>query len=115
MQRADRNRFNCERYLLSCKQFLNYVLEKEDTDEIGSIHDYAKCDDDMFLYYFAQALLDVMEEKETEAAKDYEIAERHLRQAEGTSSSVTGCSERAGSSSTSRWEGWSCVTMSVSC
>ena len=31
------NRFNCERYLLSCKQFLNYVLEKEDTDEIGSI------------------------------------------------------------------------------
>lgn len=77
------NRFNCERYLLSCKQFLNYVLEKEDTDEIGSIHDYAKCDDDMFLYYFAQALLDVMEEKETEAAKDYEIAERHLRQAEG--------------------------------
>ena len=62
---------------------MNYVLEKEDTDEIGSIHDYAKCDDDMFLYYFAQALLDVMEEKETEAAKDYEIAERHLRQAEG--------------------------------
>ena len=62
---------------------MNYVLEKRSTDEIGSIHDYAKCDDDMFLYYFAQALLDVMEEKETEAAKDYEIAERHLRQAEG--------------------------------
>lgn len=75
--------FNCERYLLSCKQFLNYVLEKEDTDEIGSIHDYARCDDDMFLYYFSQALLDVMEEKEAEAAKDYEIADRHLRQSEG--------------------------------
>lgn len=77
------NRFNCERYLLSCKQFLNYVLEKEDMDEIGSIHDYAKYDDDMFLYYFAQALLDIMEGKEAQAAKDYEIAERHLRQAEG--------------------------------
>ena len=77
------NRFNCERYLLSCKQFLNYVLEKEDTDEIGSIHDYANCDDDMFLYYFSQALLDVMEENKAAAARDYETAERHLRQAEG--------------------------------
>ncbi|MCF2642664.1 MAG: tetratricopeptide repeat-containing diguanylate cyclase [Lachnospiraceae bacterium] len=80
------NQFNCERYLLNCKQFLNYVLEKSDADEIGSVHDYAKCDDDLFLYYFSQALLDVLQGKEKDAAQNYTTAEHHLRQAQGNQS-----------------------------
>lgn len=53
-----KDRFTCERYLLSCRQFLNYIIEKEKNNKNEEIiHDYAKCDDDMFLYTFSQALL----------------------------------------------------------
>lgn len=75
--------FNCERYLLNCRQFLNYVIEKEDKDEIGSIHDYAKCDDDMFLYHFSSAILNMLREDEDSTLKEFETAEYHLRYAEG--------------------------------
>ena len=52
------NRFNCERYLYSCRQFLNYIFEKEKTENnLATVHDYAKADDDMFLYTFSKALL----------------------------------------------------------
>ena len=45
-----KDRFNCERYLLNCRQFLNYIIEKEKENENEEIiHDYAKCDEDMFL------------------------------------------------------------------
>ena len=38
-----KDRFNCERYLLNCRQFLNYIIEKEKEDENEEIiHDYAK-------------------------------------------------------------------------
>lgn len=28
-----KDRFNCERYLLNCRQFLNYIIEKEKENE----------------------------------------------------------------------------------
>ncbi|MGN0342403.1 MAG: tetratricopeptide repeat-containing diguanylate cyclase [Roseburia sp.] len=78
------NYFNCEQYLNNCKQFLNYVIEKEKVqNETGIIHDYASCDDDIFLYYFATALKDLAEEKDAEANQNLDTAERHLLQAEG--------------------------------
>ena len=53
-----KDRFNCERYLLNCRQFLNYIIEKEKENENEEIiHDYAKCDEDMFLYTFSMAMI----------------------------------------------------------
>lgn len=76
--------FNCIQYLNKCKQFLNYINEKENADNgIGSIHDYAKSDDDMFLYYFSHALLKMENGNEEAACSDFTIAEKHLIRAEG--------------------------------
>ena len=78
------NHFNCIQYLNNCKQFLNYIIEKENVDnELGIIHDYAKCDDDMFLYYFSRALLNEEEGNEAAAFEDFGTAESHLVRAEG--------------------------------
>ena len=41
------DRFSCERYLLSCKQFLNYVIYRViDTTRTEAVHDYSRCDDE---------------------------------------------------------------------
>jgi diguanylate cyclase (GGDEF)-like protein len=47
------------------------------------IHDYAKCDDDMFLYSFALALLNCANGDSEEALVNFERAERFLAQSEG--------------------------------
>ncbi len=78
------NRFNCERYLNNCRQFLNYVIEKEKMgDGFGTVHDYAKVDDDMFLYTFSRGLLAVYDRDYEKADLDYEKAENYLRCSEG--------------------------------
>lgn len=78
------DRFNCERYLLNCRQFLNYIIEKEkDNENEEIIHDYAKCDDDMFLYMFSTAMLNRMDGRQEDALAGFEQAERFLLQAEG--------------------------------
>lgn len=77
-------RFHCERYLSNCRQFLNYVLEKEQLGgEIGAVHDYAKVDDDMFLYTFSKALLAHFDGWEKQACELYEQAEGYLKCSEG--------------------------------
>lgn len=79
-----KDRFNCERYLLSCHQFLSYVLEKEKNNNlIGIVHDYAKCDDDMFLYLFSKGLLCWQDGAYEDAACDLDRAEQFLLNAEG--------------------------------
>lgn len=79
------NRFNCERYLDNCRQFLNYVLEKEKLGDgdIGAVHDYAKIDDDMFLYTFSKGLLAHFDGDDKAAAVLYEEAEEYLKSSEG--------------------------------
>ena len=78
------NRFNCERYLYSCRQFLNYIFEKEKTENnLATVHDYAKADDDMFLYTFSKALLAQHDGDNEEALKLYEQADIYLKRAEG--------------------------------
>lgn len=78
------NRFNCERYLYSCRQFLNYIFEKEKTENnLATVHDYAKADDDMFLYTFSKALLARYDGDNEEALKLYGQAEIYLKRAEG--------------------------------
>lgn len=78
------DRFNCERYLLNCRQFLNYIIEKEKENHNAEvIHDYAKCDDDMFLYTFALALLNRMNGENEEAMANFEKAEGFLVRTEG--------------------------------
>ena len=76
--------FNCERYLLSCRQFLNYIVEKDKNNANEEvIHDYARCDDDMFLYTFAQSMLYWMNGDNRAALEGFEQAERFLKRAEG--------------------------------
>ena len=77
-------RFNCERYLYNCGQFLKYILEKEKNENhLATVHDYAKADDDMFLYTFSQALLCRYDGENEKALELYEKAEVYLNRAEG--------------------------------
>lgn len=80
-----KNRFRCEQYLDNCRQFLNYVLEKQKSGggDINVVHDYAKVDDDMFLFTFSQALLAQYDGDEKRAAELYEQAEAYLEFCEG--------------------------------
>ncbi len=80
-----KNRFRCEQYLDNCRQFLNYVLEKQKSGgaDINVVHDYAKVDDDMFLFVFSQALLAQYDGDEKRAAELYEQAEGYLKFCEG--------------------------------
>lgn len=78
------DRFGCERYLLCCRQFLDYIIDKESnsrTEEI--IHDYAQCDDEMFIYTFASALLAWTDGRLEEACEGLENAQHYLGMAEG--------------------------------
>lgn len=78
------NRFGCEHYLYNCRQFLNYVLEKEELgNELGVVHDYANVDDDMFLFSFSKALLAYSDGEYQRAAALYEQADEYLEKAEG--------------------------------
>lgn len=79
------NRFRCEQYIDNCRQFLNYVLEKEKLGggNISVVHDYAKIDDDMFLFTFAKALLAHFDGEEKRSAELYEQAEEYLKHSEG--------------------------------
>lgn len=78
------NRFDCERYQYNCRQFLNYIFEKEKADnDIGIIHDYAKSDDDLFLYTFSMALLAGLDGDFGQAQAHFEEAEGYLKRAEG--------------------------------
>ena len=74
------NRFDAERYLLSCSQFLNYILEKNEEEVV---HDYARSDDDLCLYNFAKALLHMSEGDLEEAFLDVQKAEKYFVKAEG--------------------------------
>lgn len=78
------DKFDCERYLLSCRQFLNYIIMREkESQEPEFIHDYAKSDDDRFLYYLALGLLELSEEKYNDALDAFDNAEIYLQASEG--------------------------------
>ncbi len=74
------NRFDSERYLLSCAQFLNYILEKQ-KDEV--VHDFARSDDDICLYHFAKAMHEVSLGDDEGALQDLEETEKYFENAEG--------------------------------
>ena len=78
------DRFNCERYLLNCRQFLNYIIEKEEVKkDMEVIHDFAKWDDDMFLYTFSLGLLKRFDGDKESALQNFDKAEKFLQQTEG--------------------------------
>ncbi|MBQ3558658.1 MAG: GGDEF domain-containing protein [Agathobacter sp.] len=74
------NRFDSERYLLSCAQFLNYILEKQ-KEEV--VHDFARSDDDMCLYHFAKAMHELSAENIYAALAEFEETENYFEKAEG--------------------------------
>lgn len=78
------NSFSCERYLLHCRQFLNYILEKDEVQNgLTTVHDYAKSDDDLFLYNFAQGLLCRYDGDDETAIEYFTAAEGYLQRGEG--------------------------------
>lgn len=74
------NNFDCERYVLSCGQFLNYILEKQ-KDEV--VHDFARSDDDICLYHFAKAMNALRAEDYDAALAEFEETEEYFQKAEG--------------------------------
>ena len=73
-------RFDAERYLLSCAQFMNYLIEKQDEE---AVHDFARSDDDICLYQFAKALHEYSLGNEEEALDVLEKTEPYFLGAEG--------------------------------
>lgn len=74
------NKFDCERYLLGCAQFLNYILEKQ-KDEV--VHDFARSDDDICLYHFAKAMYALTADDVENALAEFEETEAYFKKAEG--------------------------------
>ena len=74
------NYFESERYLMSCAQFMNYILEKQSEDVV---HDYARSDDDICLYHFAKAMHEMHMGDENAALEDFEKTEKYFELAEG--------------------------------
>ena len=74
------NHFDCERYLLSCSQFMSAVLVKQDEERI---HDYERSDDDICIYLFAKALHEMILGELQEAYWDFDKAEQYYMRAEG--------------------------------
>lgn len=74
------NHFDSERYLLSCSQFLNYILEKQEEE---TLHDFERSDDEIFVYLMAKAMHEVALGDEEGAFIDFEKAEKFYVKAEG--------------------------------
>lgn len=72
--------FDAERYLLSCAQFMNYLIVKQDEEVV---HDFARSDDDICLYQFAKAMHEIAMENEEEALDILEKTEEYFQGAEG--------------------------------
>lgn len=74
------NNLDAERYLLSCNQFLNSILNKQDGDKI---HDFEKSDDDISVYLFAKGMNEMALCHYQEAFDYFERSERFYAKAEG--------------------------------
>ena len=74
------NNFDCERYLLSSAQFMNYILEKQKEDVV---HDFARSDDDICLYHFAKAIHALNAGDLAVAKIEFEESENYFAKAEG--------------------------------
>ena len=74
------NNLEAERYLLSCHQFLNFILNKKDED---TIHDFEKSDDDVCVYLFAKGMNEMALGNMKEAFDYFEKSEPFYAKAEG--------------------------------
>lgn len=74
------NHLDAERYLLSCNQFLNSILDKQDEE---TLHDYEKSDDDICVYLFAKGMHEMAMGKKESAADYFKKSERFYAKAEG--------------------------------
>lgn len=74
------NNFDSERYLLSCNQFLNSVLEKQDSE---TLHDFERSDDDVCVYLFAKGMHEMALGDDEAALMDFEKGEKYYEKAEG--------------------------------
>ena len=75
-------RFNCERYLKNCSQFLNYAVSRRNARNIV-VHDYAMCDDDVFICSFARGLLYMEEGRLEDAYAEFDCADKYMERNAG--------------------------------
>ena len=78
------NVYNCQLYLDSTRQFLSHILRK-DVAFVTSSTDpsYTLCDDDLFLYYYVNALLSKDAKDYDQALEYFNIAEFYVKRSEG--------------------------------
>lgn len=78
------NMYNCQLYLESTGQFLSHILSKDVTLATTSTDpSYTLCDDDLFLYYYVNALLTKDTGDYEKALKIFNIAEFYVNRSEG--------------------------------
>lgn len=76
--------YNAKVYLKSNKQFLSHILEKDPKFIKDSIDpSFTLCDDDIFLNYYVQGLVDAKEGNYEEALKNYEAANLYIERSNG--------------------------------
>lgn len=76
--------YNAKVYLKSNKQFLSHILEKDpDTIKESIDPSFTLCDDDIFLNYYVQGLVDTKEGKYEDALKSYDAANLYIERSSG--------------------------------
>lgn len=76
--------YNAKVYLKSNKQFLSHILEKDQEAIKNNIDpSFTLCDDDIFLSFYVEGLIDTEEELYEEALKYYEAADIYAERSKG--------------------------------
>lgn len=76
--------YNCRLYLDNALQFLRHILNRENASAQGSLDlSYTACDDDIFLYYYVEALLRMEEKKFPEALLFMDKAQIYMERSVG--------------------------------
>lgn len=76
--------YNAKDYLKSNKQFLSHILEKDQKAIKNNIDpSFTLCDDDIFLSFYVEGLIDTEEELYEEAMKSYEAADIYVERSKG--------------------------------
>lgn len=76
--------YNAKVYLKSSKQFLSHILEKDQEDAKDKIDpSYTLCDDDIFLSFYVQGMIETEEGHYERALKNYEAANLYVERSKG--------------------------------
>lgn len=76
--------YNAKMYLKSNKQFLSHILEKNQEEMKDNLDpSYTLCDDDIFLSFYVEGLIEAEEGRYEEALKSFESANLYVERSKG--------------------------------